>query len=625
MKRLILAEKPSVARNIAEALNCKVKKDGYIEGENFIVTWAFGHLLTLCDCKDYDEKYALWNLEYFPYIPEKFKYKIKNDGNNRSKEDAGAKKQLGIIKALADREDVEAIIGATDFDREGELIALLIFTFLGIKKPIYRILINEWTPAEIKRGLEILKENKEMRPLQDAGVSRQLADWIMGINFTSAATLKYARGKRSLLNIGRVLMPTLKMIYDREMEIKNFKSETTYELTAEFKCEAGIYKGKFFHGKLDKFPKKESVERLKEELKDKTGVVEEKKIETKNEYPPALFNLSNLQGYITSKFTGWTADKVLKVAQSLYEKKYITYPRTESTALEETIKDKAKNVLQTLIKDIPFKNEIVFSDTKKVFNNTKVESHSAIIPTYIIPKGLSKDEQDVYDAVKNRFLSQFMVPAEYENTEVITKVAGEKFDRLFITKGKILKEKGWLKLYDEEKKDELLPNMEEEEEVEILKLEVSTKKSKPPAHHTEKTLLKAMETCGKNRGDKEEEDDTVLYGYSIGTAATRAETINKLKSAGYIYSKGKSLLITEVGINLVEKFPVKELLDTDYTGRLEKKLFDMEKGSFPKDEFLKEIYDFTVKGVNRIKKSWNIIINDKREPKPEEKTEVNKQ
>lgn len=613
MKKLILAEKPSVGRNIAEALNCKQKKDGYLEGEEYIVTWAYGHLVTLCDCKDYDEKFALWNFDYFPYIPEKFRYKIKPDDKNKNKEDAGAKKQLMIIKALVERPDVESIITATDYDREGELIALLIFSYIKANKPIKRILINEWTPQEIKRGLEALKTNEEMKPLQDAGVSRQLADWIIGINFTSLATLKFARGKGSLLNIGRVLMPTLKMIYDREMEIKNFNSETNYELMVEFMAEGGSYKGKFFHGKNDKFPKKESVEKLKMEIEGKRGIIEEKKVEIKYENSPSLFNLSNLQGHITSKYKGWTADKVLKVAQSLYEKKYITYPRTESTALEETIKDKARNVLETLKADLPFKDEIVFNDSKKVFNNAKVESHSAIMPTYIKPKNLTQDEAIVYEEVKNRFISQFMEAAEYENTEVITKVKGENYDRLFITKGKILKRKGWLKLYKEEKKDELLPPLEKGEEVDILKADVVTKKTKPPAHHTEKTLLKAMETCGKNRGDKEEEDDSILYGYSIGTAATRAETINKLKTAGYIYAKGKSLLITDIGIKLIENFPVKEIMDTDYTGKLEKKLFDMEKGRYNKEDFLREIYNFTINGAKKIKFCKSIIINDKRE------------
>lgn len=626
MKTLILAEKPSVGRNIAEALNCKKKGDGYLEGENYIITWAFGHLLTLYDCKDYDEKLALWSFDNFPYIPEEFKYKIKNDSKVRNKVDAGAQKQLGVIKKLVEREDVERVISATDFDREGETIALLIFNYIKVKKPIYRILINEWTPDEIKRGLENLKKNEEMKLLQDAGMSRQITDWVIGINFTSMATLKYCRGKGNLLNIGRVLLPTLKMIYDRDMKIKNFKVEQFFELYADFGAKNGEYKGKFFHNKLDKFPKKESVERLKKELKDREGQITEKKIELKKEYPAALFNLTNLQGYITSKYKGWTADKVLKVAQSLYEKKFITYPRTSSTALEESLKDKAEKVLNSVKRGLAFEDEIKFSVTKKVFNNAKVESHSAIIPTYITPKSLSEDEVKVYKAIKNRFISQFMEPAEFEHTEIITTIQGDKFDRLFSTKGKILKKQGWLKLDGVDKKDELLPSVEKGEKVDVLELKIKSKKTKPPAHHTEKTLLKAMETCGKNNDsnddDKEETSLEVLSGYSIGTAATRAEIINKLKYAGYVEPKGKSLLITERGIRLIHSFPVKELLDTDYTGRMEKALADMEKGSMGKDVFLKYIFKFTRSGVERIKRGPRVIICDSRENQKEE-TKIN--
>lgn len=612
MKKLILAEKPSVARNIAEALGCKIRKNGFIEGSDYIITWAFGHLLTLYDCKDYDEKLALWDFNNFPYIPEEFKYKVKNDSKNRKIPDQGAVKQLELIENLINRQDISEIITATDYDREGELIALLIFQYLKVRKPIYRILTNEWTAEEVNKGLDNLKKNSEMVNLQDAGVSRQLADWVIGINFTAVATMKYTKGRGNLLNIGRVLMPTLKIIYDREMEIKNFKSEAFHELTAIFENEAGSYKGKFFYGKNDKFSNKESVERLKRDIEDKNGIVKSKKVESKNEYPPSLFNLSNLQGFVTSKFSGWTADKVLKTAQNLYEKKYITYPRTESTALDESLKDKTRKVLEILKRDIPFRNEIIFNDSKKVFNNDKVESHSAIIPTYVVPKDLDNDQWIVYNAIKNRFVSQFMSPAEFENTEIITSIQGEKYERLFITKGKVMKSKGWLKLYNEEKKDELLPDVNEDEEVQVSELKIISKKSKPPAHHTEKSLLKAMETCGKNNKSDEEEDTTILYGYSIGTAATRAETIKKLKTAGYMVLKGKSLLITDIGVKLIESFPVKELLDTDYTGRLEKKLFDIEKGNYNKDEFLKEIYRFTNTGVIRIKRSRQLIICDTR-------------
>ncbi|SHK35934.1 DNA topoisomerase-3 [Hathewaya proteolytica DSM 3090] len=619
LKTLILAEKPSVGRNIADALKCTKKENGYLEGSQYIVTWAFGHLLNLYDTRDYDEKLALWNYENFPYIPKEFKYKIKEDSKVRGKTDQGAKRQLEIISNLIKRDDVDRIISATDYDREGETISLLIFNYLNVEKPIFRILLNEWTPVEIERGLKELRKNEDMKNLQFAGISRQITDWVIGINFTSMATLKYCRGRGNLLNVGRVLMPTLKMIYDREKQIREFKSENYFELYATFQNEAGDYKGKFFYDKLDKFPKKESVERLKDELTGKSGVVTEKKVELKKEYPPALFNLSNLQGYITSKYNGWTSEKVLKTAQLLYEKKFITYPRTSSTALEESLTDKAEQVLNAVKKSLPFADEIKFSVTKKVFNNEKVESHSAIIPTYILPGSISNDEKAVYEAVRNRFIAQFMEAAEFENTEIITTVMGEKYPRHFITKGKILKKKSWLKLEGTSKKDELLPMVKNNDEVDILAIDIQNKKTKPPAHHTEKTLLKAMETCGKNSGngenEEEEQEKLVLSGYSIGTAATRAEIINKLKTAGYIEPKGKSLLITERGINFIDIFPVKELLDTDYTGRMEKALADMEKGTMDKNKFLQYIFNFTINGVKKIKFSKAAIICDTRENK----------
>lgn len=637
MKTVILAEKPSVGRNIADALKCKIKKDGYLEGEEYIITWAFGHLLTLFDCKDYDEAMGKWDFNNFPYIPSPFRYKIKTVGGYNSKTDSGAKKQLAIIKSLIERNDVDRVITATDFDREGETIATIIFRFIGVKKPIYRLLINEWTPQEIKKGLSTLKEDDEMKNLQDAGISRQWLDWVVGINFTTVATLKYARGKGNVLNVGRVLMPTLKMIYDREKEIENFKTETYFELYATFSCEKGEYKGKFFYGNKEKFTNEESVKRLKEELSGKSGMVSEAKKELKKEYPQALFNMTNLQGFVTSKFKGWTSDKVLKVAQELYEKKLITYPRTSSTALEESIIDKAKDVLEVHKRLLPFKDEVVFSVTKKVFNNDKVESHSAIIPTYILPKSLSKDEEVVYTSIRDRFISQFMEPAEFEITEIITKVMGDNHERLFKTKGKVMKKEGWMKLNksgDKESKkkksddDQLLPPMVIDDEVDVKNLKVDKKQTKPPAHHTERTILKAMETCGKNRGDADKDDESeeevtleVLKGYSIGTAATRAEIIKKLKDTKYIKISGKSLLITDKGKNIIETFPIKELLDTDYTGRMEKALYDIEQGSLEKDRFLSYIFKFTKDGVEKMKRDRMKIVSDTREPKESKETQ----
>lgn len=618
MKKVIIAEKPSVAKNIADAYNIKIRKDGYFEGDDYLVTWAFGHLFQLFDAKDYDENMKGWRMDKFPFIPEEFKYKVKCDNVNRSVTDKGAEKQINIIKTLIDRDDVDGVISATDQDREGELISLEVFMYLNQNKPIYRLLLNEWTPDEVRKGMNNLKENIEMKFLQDAGISRQWADWIIGINLTSVATLRYGgTGKeRKMINIGRVLLPTLKIIYDRDKEIENFKASTYYKLLATFKTKNNEeFEGTYYNeNNNEKFEDKKVVEELKKHLKDKQGEIIEKQVEKKREYAPLLFNLSNLQGYITSKYKGWTSDKVLKVAQSLYEKKFITYPRTGSVALDESLKDKTKKVLEVSKNGLSYEEQIKFVDNKRIFDNSKVESHSAITPTYIRPTGLSKDEEIVYNAIKNRFIMQFMPIAEFEETKLTVKIHDEKFKGIFATKGRVQRVEGWRVVEKIETKDTILPFVNGKEIVQVVDGKVNTVTKKPPKLHNEKTLLRVMETCGKSFKDEEDSPEmmqAILSGFSIGTPATRAETIKKLKDTGYIKSKGKSLTCTDLGKTLVEIFPVKELLDLQYTGRLEKTLSDIEKGKFKKDDFLSMIKAFTVEAVEDIKKDTAMLKNFK--------------
>lgn len=618
MKKVIIAEKPSVAKNIADAYNIKIRKDGYFEGDDYLVTWAFGHLFQLFDAKDYDENMKGWRMDKFPFIPEEFKYKVKCDNVNRSVTDKGAEKQINIIKTLIDRDDVDGVISATDQDREGELISLEVFMYLNQNKPIYRLLLNEWTPDEVRKGMNNLKENIEMKFLQDAGISRQWADWIIGINLTSVATLRYGgTGKeRKMINIGRVLLPTLKIIYDRDKEIENFKASTYYKLLATFKTKNNEeFEGTYYNeNNNEKFEDKKVVEELKKHLKDKQGEIIEKQVEKKREYAPLLFNLSNLQGYITSKYKGWTSDKVLKVAQSLYEKKFITYPRTGSVALDESLKDKTKKVLEVSKNGLSYEEQIKFVDNKRIFDNSKVESHSAITPTYIRPTGLSKDEEIVYNAIKNRFIMQFMPIAEFEETKLTVKIHDEKFKGIFATKGRVQRVEGWRVVEKIETKDTILPFVSKKEMVQVVDGKVNTVTKKPPKLHNEKTLLRVMETCGKSFKDEEDSPEmmqAILSGFSIGTPATRAETIKKLKDTGYIKSKGKSLTCTDLGKTLVEIFPVKELLDLQYTGRLEKTLSDIEKGKFKKDDFLFMIKAFTVEAVEDIKKDTAMLKNFK--------------
>ncbi len=584
--KLILAEKPSVAKTISSFLGATKKFDGYFEGNDYIVTYAVGHLVSLYDMKDYDEKYSgYWKMENFPFIPEdKFKFKI----------DPSKNKQFNIIKSLLNRDDVEYIINATDNDREGELISFLIFLMAKNKKPIKRILVNEWTKEDITRGMNNLKDDTEMRNLQASGYTRLITDWLIGINFTSVATLKYGNGK--LLNIGRVILPTVKLIYDRDMEIKNFTPKTYYEIEGTFKSKNRDYKGKYINKKESKIDNIDDVNKIINSINSKEGKIIKKEVKSSKEYAPKLFSLTLLQGYVTSKYSDFTSDKVLKICQSLYEGKgkggYITYPRTDSTYLEESLTSKVSHTLETLKKGLPFENDIKFSKTKRVFDSSKVDSHSAIIPTHIVPTSLNKDEKIVYDIIKDRFLANFMPPAEFENTEIKTDVD----KHIFITKGKVIKKLGYLKIYNKEEKDDILPFVDLDEIVDVLKIEPVTKQTKPKKSYTEDTLLKAMKNCGKNV-----DDDTILSGYSIGTSATRSEVLKKIEQVGYVKKKKKSYYITDLGINLVEIFPIKELFDVDYTGKLEKSLYDIQKGSYDRKIFLADIMNFIIKSVNTIK------------------------
>ncbi|WP_297517433.1 type IA DNA topoisomerase [uncultured Clostridium sp.] len=640
MKKVIIAEKPSVAKNIAEALKITSRKDGYFEGNDYLVTWAFGHLLQLFDAKDYEESMKSWKLEKFPFIPENFQYKVKVDSMNRTMTDKGAEKQINTIKSLIDRDDVDGIISATDYDREGQVISDEIFMYFNEKKPVYRILLNEWTEKEVEKGMQNLKSNKEMQTLQDAGIGRQWADWIIGINLTSVATIKYNLNDNKILNIGRVLLPTLKIIYDRDKEIENFNATSYYKMTSNFKTAEnkefeGLYYEKNKEDKLDeKFEDKAYLDVIAKAIKDEKAEVIEKQTEKKKEYPPFLFNLSNLQGHVTSKYKGWTSDKVLKTAQALYEKKFITYPRTGSICLEESLFDRTQKVLNTLKMGLSYESEIKFTKSKRIFDNSKVESHSAIVPTYMKPNNLTKEEMIVYSSIKNRFLMQFMPVAEFEETKITSKVHKEEAKGIFVSRGKVQLVEGWKKVEKQESKDTILPMVVEKEMVDVAEVKVAKVTKKPPKLHTEKTLLRLMETCGKSFKKKAKKDEVestdseneneentedtsdemmaaILSGFSIGTPATRAETIKKLKDIGYVESKGKNLTTTELGKTIVEIFPAKELLDLEYTGRLEKTLSDIEKGIVTKEEFLNLIKDFTKNAVDLIKKDESALCKVK--------------
>lgn len=613
MAKVILAEKPSVAKNIADALKINQKRDGYYEGNGFYITWAFGHLLQLYDAKDYEAKMSSWKLENFPFIPSKFQYKVKSNPKDRDKPDRLAEKQLKIIYQLIKKPDVDTVISACDFDREGQIIGDTIIYKLKTNKQVYRLLLNEWTPSEVLKGLEQLKPNSAMKPLQDAGISRQWADWLIGINLTSVATLQYQKGQGKALNIGRVLLPTLKIIYDRDKEIEMFVEEEFFKLVATFKTKDDVeYEGIYTQQKQDKFKLKQYVEEIQNELaKTNAASVIDKTVERKREFPPYLFNLSNLQGYITSKYKGWNSSKVLKVAQSLYEKKFITYPRTASVVLEESLVGKAKKVLDVMKNGLPYESDIQFKKLKRVFDNSKVDSHSAIIPTYLVPKSLTRDEEIVHNAIKNRFVMQFMPIAEYDETKLVTKSNNQAIDGHFISKGRVQIVEGWKQVEKIVSKETILPSVSIGDSVHLTNHTIATHKTKPPKPHTEKTLLRVMETCGKgvDESDGEQMMEAILSGFSIGTPATRAETIKKLIDVGYITTNQKNLVCTELGRRLVETFPIKDLFDLQFTGRLEKTLSDIEKQKTTREQFLTFISHFTEQAVEEMKHK-KVVINE---------------
>ncbi|WP_394884924.1 DNA topoisomerase [Clostridium butyricum] len=598
--KLIIAEKPSVAGSIAAALGATKRQDGYFEGNGYFVSYAFGHLYTLADTEDYNpEMKGSWNLKDYPFIPSEFKYKaIDNDG---------AKKQIKIIKELASKSDV--IINSCDGDREGELIFAELNNNLKFNKPIKRLWITSHTPKDIEKGMSELKDG--LINLEKAGYCRQQIDWILGINLTAIFTLK--AGGEITLKLGRVILATLKLLYDREVAIANFKSQTFYTIKNKFTVNDEFYIGTLnYQEEGTRISDKSKVELIQEDIKDKPGTIIKKESKKANENPPKLFNLTDLQGYITDKYTSFTPDGVLAVMQSLYEKKHLTYPRTPSRYLDDNQSKDAQESLYAVI-DIPElsinKDEIKFHTAKRVFDSSKVDSHPAIIPTYMIPDldNLSEDEQIVYTEVTKRFIAQFMPAAVYDTLEIVTKV--DEYE--FITRGKVLTDEGWKKLYS--KYDSKYTEEEDQEEQEkitaknlnegssVLSSESNLKegKTKPPAHYTNKTLLSAMETCGKSVENEEE----LLKGYMIGTSATRGDTISKLFDCGYIVQKGKNILLTDLGLKVVHHFPVKKLLTTSFTGQIEKTLKDMENGNYDNEVFMKKMTAYILDNINEMKNS----------------------
>ena len=583
-KILVIAEKPSVAKDIARVLGCKERKEGFLAGENYIVSWAIGHLVTLADPEDYDEKYKKWKRETLPILPKKMVLKAVKK----------TQPQLKILKKLMNSKEVDSLICATDSGREGELIFRYIYEMVNCKKTFQRLWISSMTDIAIQEGFARLKDGREYDNLYLCAKCRSEADWLVGMNATRAYTLQY----NALLSIGRVQTPTLAIMVERQKEIDAFVPEDYYEVQAMYENFSGIW---FDKKETDtKIKKLEQAQEIVQKVQGKTGSVFSITQEEKKQSPPLLYDLTELQRDCNKKF-GFSAQKTLSIAQDLYEKrKMITYPRTDSRYLSEDMKQKVKNTLLKLQRVQKYTSFIsyIFSQEnipfhKRIIDNSKVTDHHAIIPTdgKISLESLTEEEKKVYHVIVMCFMAVFYPQYIYMVTKVITIVEQQKF----ISKGTTVLQEGWTAIYkaldiektkDEKKQEQILPNLKQGETVVVKQAKLLKKKTKPPAYYTESSLLSAMENAGRFVEDEVLKEQMKESG--LGTPATRAAIIERLLTVGYIIRKGKNLVPTEKGIKLIEIVP-EELKSPQTTGKWEKGLSSIAKGKMSSERFMKSI------------------------------------
>lgn len=577
-KELIIAEKPSVARDIAKVLNCHTRKDGFIEGENHVITWAVGHLITLSEPEDYDDKFKKWDFKTLPILPDEISIKPYEK----------TKKQLKIITDLVNRGDVDRLICATDSGREGELIFRYIYNYTRSEKPFRRLWISSMTDEAIQNGFNQLKDGKEYDNLYHSAKCRSESDWLVGINATRAYTTK----NYVLLSIGRVQTPTLALIVNRHHEIEKFIPQDYFEVQSQY----GEFNGTWFDDKVSetKILEKEKAEAIASKIIDQTGIVKKLTNKKNKQLPPLLYDLTELQRD-GNRHYGFTAQNVLTIAQNLYEKrKMITYPRTDSRYLSDDMKSVVKSTMNK-INVAPFNSVITpllekgIKFNKRIIDNKKITDHHAIIPTNLTPriKGLSEDELKIYKLVVKRFIAVFMEPHLYNTAELVVDVLGESF----VSKGKIVTQSGWKKLYknDKDNKDTLLPDLKKDDEIGIVGSEMLVKKTSAPKSYTEAALLSAMENAGRFVDEDELKEQLKESGF--GTPATRAGIIERLIQVKYIGRKGKSLFPTPKGIKLIAIVP-EELKSPITTGKWERGLTKISRGELEPDKFMSSIRRF---------------------------------
>ncbi|MCL2075784.1 MAG: DNA topoisomerase III [Betaproteobacteria bacterium] len=609
-KKLIIAEKPSVAADIAKALGGFKKQDDYFERDEYVVCSAVGHLLELQCPEIYEVKRGKWSFAHLPVIPPHFDLKPIEKTENR----------LKLLIRLIKRKDVDGVINACDAGREGELIFNYIIRHSGSTKPISRLWLQSMTPGSIRDGFVSLRAGGEMKGLSDAAVCRSESDWLVGINGTRAMTAFNSKtGGFHLTTVGRVQTPTLAIVVEREKKIREFKPRSFWEVKARFAIAAGEYEGKWFdehfkgkdedeHARADRMWTEDRAKAILSACLGKPGeVTEESKPESR--LSPLLFDLTSLQREANARF-GFSAKTTLSILQTLYEKhKALTYPRTDSRYLPEDYPGTVKATLTALsgegISYAPFARQILDSrwvrPSKRIFNNAKVSDHFAIIPTPQPPKSLSETEQKLYDFVVKRFLSVFFPAAEYQVTTRITRVAGHPFK----TEGKALVNPGWLVVHGRESREDgegNLPGLAKGEKAATMDVTAEALQTRPPARYSEATLLSAMEGAGKMMED--EELKAAMAGRGLGTPATRAQIIENLISEQYMLREGRDLMPTAKAFSLLTLLTglgVNELTAPELTGEWEWKLGRIEKGEMSRETFMREIAEMTRLIVERAK------------------------
>ena len=606
--KVIVTEKPSVAQDIAKVLKVSQKQHGYFEGNGYIVTWAFGHLIQLQNPDDYDDMYKKWDMSTLPIVPDNFLTTVITQGT--------AAQQFSTIKQMLNRPDVSEVICATDAGREGELIFRLIYEKAECKAPIKRLWISSQTDQAILEGFANLKAGELYEPLFDSARSRSEADWLIGMNASRAYSITFSRG-HGVMSVGRVQTPVLNMIVERFYEHSHFKPKAFYEITAECDHKNGKYKAKLVMDETDRFEKKSAADLVYNALKsEERGLIYGVTKKKRTENPPLLYDLTELQKDANKKYK-FSADQTLGLMQGLYEKhKLLTYPRTSSRYLSADIVPKLKTLFQnvSIIEDYKeVASDLALSTIspgKRVVDDKKVTDHHAIIPTDKKPELglLSPDERRVYDLVIRRFLSVFLPICVKNHTELITQIG----DYRFKTTGTVIETMGWRVMYLSEKSTDkqevLLPNVRKGDSISVAHVFMNEGKTTAPQLHTEATILAAMETAGKQIDD--EELRQAMKDSGLGTPATRAQVLERLIEVGYILREKNRLIPTQKGQFLVSCIQDVALLSPQLTGEWEKRLNDMAKNKYSRAKYMKEIKAFTASIVSKLKQDEATLTSD---------------